>query len=242
MREDMSKLTQKKWWLVYAVTATLITGVTVSIMWRSSATGSEASPSSANGGLSSWFTRGTPGTPDSAPQATPATSQDLQAATPASPLDSMILPTFRATSEGHLATDQQTRLDVERIYAMFPRDEARTKLDSQASHLPAQAQRELHNLFQQYAQYAQAVTQTFPPEQNTGALEDAERQFTGLKALRRQYFGEDGAQALFGEEEKTAQELLDLMRKQSDPKLSMEEKAEQAQAEWKKRQPPSDKP
>lgn len=233
---------QKKWWLISAVTATLVAGLVASGLKHTRDDSAAASSSGAHGGISSWFNSITPGAGHPGAQPASAASPQPSATQAASPLDSMILPTFRATPQGHLATDQQTRLDVERIYALFPRDEARAKLDSQSSHLPAQAQSELRNLFQQYAQYAQAVTQTFPPEQNTGALDDAERQFNGLKALRRQYFGEEGAQALFGEEEKAAQELLDLMRKQADPKQSMEEKAEQAQAEWKKRQQASDKP
>lgn len=235
-------MTQKKWWLISALTATLIAGLLASSLRDASAPSSTVNSAGPHTGLSSWFSRITPTASDPSAHAASGASAQPSATRPASPLDSMILPTFRITPQGHLATDQQTRLDIERIYALFPRDEARAKLDSQSSSLPDQAQRELHNLFQQYTQYAQAVTQTFPPEQNTGALDDAERQFSGLKALRRQYFGEDMAQALFGEEEKTAQELLDLMRKQADPKLSMEEKAEQAQAEWKKRQALSDKP
>lgn len=235
-------MTKKKWWLISAVTATLIAGLLTASLRDTSAPSRAASASDAHGGLSSWFSRITPTAGEPSAHAASGASAQPSATRPASPLDSMILPTFRATPQGRLATDQQTRLDIERIYALFPRDEARAKLDSQASSLPDQAQRELHNLFQQYTQYAQAVTQTFPPEQNTGALDDAERQFSGLKALRRQYFGDDMAQTLFGEEEKTAQELLDLMRKQADPKLSMEEKAEQAQAEWKKRQTLSGQP
>ena len=228
-------MTQKKWWLISAVTAALMaTG-----LWSLRPTTSpDSTISSTQEGFASWFKfrSATPADPAAVAQPKDAANPPTDGAKPASPLDTMILPTFRATAKGDLAMDQQTRLDVERIYALFPRDEARAKLESQSMDLPTQAQRELKDLFQKYAQYAQAVTQAFPPEQSTGSLDDATRQFSGLKDLRRQYFGEDQAQSLFGEEEKTAQELLDLMRKQTDPKLSLEEKAEQAQTDWKKKQ------
>lgn len=231
-------MSQKKWWLISALTAALMaTG-----LWSLSPTTSPTHSASTHNGISSWFGRGSPPPGQAASDAVTAGLAPTEATRPASPLDTMILPTFRATAKGSLAIDQQTRLDVERIYALFPRDEAQAKLESQSSELPDQARRELKDLFQKYAQYAQAVTQTFPPEQNTGALDDATRQFNGLKDLRRQYFGEELAQTLFGEEEKTAQELLELMRKQSDPKLSLEEKAEQAQEDWKKRQQQANKP
>lgn len=148
----------------------------------------------------------------------------------------MRLPTFRADEHGHLAMDQQTRSDVERIHALFPRDEALAKLDAQSSGLSAMAQRELRDLYQKFSQYSQAVTQAFPPGQESGTLDDAARQLNGLHELRIQFFGSEGAQTLFGEEEKTARELLDLMRKQTDPHLSIQEKAEMAQAEWQRRQ------
>ncbi|HEX5355566.1 MAG TPA: lipase secretion chaperone [Aquabacterium sp.] len=227
-------MTRKKWWILSALTATLMaTG-----LWGLRPTTSDPTASSAQEGFASWFKphSATPGPPADMTDTKATAHAQTASSKPASPLDTMILPTFRATSHGDLAMDQQTRLDVERIYALFPRDEARAKLESQSADLPAQAQRELKDLFQKYAQYAQAVAQTFPPEQNSGSLEEAARQFNELKALRRQYFGDEQAQSLFGEEEKTAQELLALMRKQTDPKLSLEEKAEQAQAEWKRRQ------
>lgn len=189
-------------------------------------------------GVSAWFRPGSPGAalapaPSSGPKASDAGGE---VGKPASPLDTMILPTFRANSQGALVMDQQTRLDVERIHALFPRDEALIKLDRQSSGLPDQARRELRALYQQFSQYAQAVAQTYPPGLSNGTLEEATQQLKGLHDLRQQYFGPERAEALFGEEEKTSQELLMLMRKQADPKLSLEERAEQAQEEWKRRQ------
>lgn len=210
-------------------------------MWALSPQVSSTGAGPHRDGVASWFNQGSPASGNAVRDAASAADGASAPSTlkPASPLDTMILPTFRATNKGTLAMDQQTRLDVERIHALFPRDEAMAKLDSQSSGLPSQAQRDLKALYQQYSQYAQAVAQTFPPGLSSGTLEEATQQLKGLHELRQQYFGAEGAEALFGEEEKTSQELLELMRKQADPKLSLEEKAEQAQAEWKKRQPPA---
>lgn len=214
-------------------------------LWTLHPQGSSTGAAPHRDGVAAWFSQGGPASvgaegnavSDAASAADAASL--LSRAKPVSPLDTMILPTFRATDKGTLVMDQQTRQDVERIHALFPRDEALARLDIQASTLPAQAQRELRALYQQYNQYAQAVAQTYPPGLSNGTLEEAAQQLKGLHDLRQQYFGAEGAQALFGEEEKTSQELLELMRKQTDPKLSLEEKAELAQAEWQKRHPPA---
>lgn len=234
--EDPNKVTLKKWLAMSGVTVALV-GLG---MWALSPQVNPTGNGPHRDGVAAWFSQGghaQGGATNNAALAAEGASAPSPTQ-PASPLDTMILPTFRATDKGTLVMDQQTRLDVERIHALFPRDEALAKLDSQSSGLPSQAQRDLKALYQQYSQYAQALAQTFPPGLSNGTLEEATQQLKGLHELRQQYFGAEGAETLFGEEEKTSQELLELMRKQADPKLSLEEKAEQAQAEWKKRQPP----
>ncbi len=191
-------------------------------------------------GVATWFGQGhAPGHATSEAASAVEDTRAPGSRKPASPLDTTILPTFRATAQGTLVMDQQTREDVERFHALFPRDEALARLDIQASTLPLQAQRDLRSLYQQYSQYAQAVAQAYPPGLSEGTLDEAAAQLKGLHELRQQYFGAEGAEALFGQEEKTSQALLELMRKQTDPKLSLQEKAELAQAEWKQQQPAS---
>lgn len=230
-------MTPKKW----LVMASLAAGLAGLGLWALSPSTGPAVDTNGKvthrDGVASWFSQGNvPGqaTSEATPTADGASAPDHQK--PASPLDTMTLPTFRATDKGTLVMDQQTRQDVERIQALFPRDEALARLDIQASTLPAQAQRELKALYQQYSQYAQAVAQTYPPGLSEGTLDEAAAQLKGLHELRQQYFGAEGAEALFGQEEKTSQALLELMRKQTDPKLSLQEKAELAQAEWQQQQ------
>lgn len=233
-------MTPKKW----LVMASLAAGLAGLGLWALSPSTGPAVDTSGQvthrDGVASWFGQGNaPG------QATNEATQTADGASapgrqkPASPLDTMTLPTFRATDKGALVMDQQTRQDVERFHALFPRDEALARLDIQASTLPAQAQRDLKALYQQYSQYAQAVAQAYPPGLSEGTLDEAAAQLKGLHDLRQQYFGAEGAEALFGQEEKTSQALLELMRKQMDPKLSLQEKAELAQAEWQQQQPAS---
>jgi flagellar biosynthesis chaperone FliJ len=152
------------------------------------------------------------------------------------PLDTIEPPTFKADAHGALVMEAQTRVDVERINALYQRDVALAKLEAFSLNLPDTAKRELKDLYQQYAQYAQAVTQTYQPGLSIGTVDEAARQLQGLHDLRQQYFGAERAEALFGQEEKTSQELIALMRQQS-PNLSLEEKAAHAQEAWKKAHP-----
>jgi hypothetical protein len=153
------------------------------------------------------------------------------------PLDTVAPPVCRATSRGDLLVNPQIRVDLERVYALHTQDEAMVMLDTCASHLPLKAQRDVKNLYQQYAQYSKALLQTYPPGLNVDTVDEASQQLNGIHDLRQQYFGVDGAEAMFGEEEKTTREMLLLMRQQTDPKLTMEERAEHAQAEWAKNHP-----
>lgn len=221
----------KKTWTGLAVIGAVLVGAALWQPW-SAAPGTGQRP--ATDGPSAWFTAQPPG-------ASAATSGDAGAAStpaPASPLDSMTLPTFRADAKGALVTDAQTRVDIERIQAVYERDQAQAVLAQLTAGLPQQAQRQLHDLYQRHAQYSQAVAQALPPEhEGQPSMDEALQQLDVLHGLRDQYFGAEAAQAMFGDEEKTARELIELMRQQTDPKLSLEEKAERAQAAWKKQHP-----
>lgn len=93
----------------------------------------------------------------------PATGLDQPMLPSASnPLDNLKPPVFRANPTGDLVMDPQTRTDVERLHALNERDDALAKLEALSRNLPAQARRELKELYQQHAQYSQAVTRSFP--------------------------------------------------------------------------------
>lgn len=230
-------MTRQHWWTALALAGTVAVGGLA--WWHFKApppadtvahTGTEAG--------SPWLSQVVPGTDNTATRiASGLGASGVQPAEPYNPLDHMVPPTFKANKDGTLAMVPQTRVDVERLHALYPRDEALAKLDAFSQGLPDQAKRELKDLFQQYAQYSQAVAQTYPPGLSLNSVDDAARQLEGLHDLRQQYFGAERAEALFGEEEKTSRELVALMRQQNTPGMSLEDKATQAQSAWKKAHP-----
>lgn len=241
MRDAAAVRANNKLVPVAVVVAGLAAGLLTWAPWQPASPGSVASAASAQAGS---LATGAPGPLVQPPQspmpdeaASAALAQGAQLA-PVNPLDTMIMPVFRATAQGDLALDAQTRVDVERIQALFEGDEALGKLQDASAPLPDKARRELRELYAQYAQYSQAVARAFPPGQDTESLDDAARQLAGLHELRQQYFGVERTEALFGEEEKTSRELLALMRQSKDTGLSMQDKAAQAQDAWKKNQSP----
>lgn len=151
------------------------------------------------------------------------------------PLDNLTPPVFRANPTGDLVMDPQTRTDVERLHALNERDDALAKLEALSRNLPAQARRELRELYQQHVQYTQAVTRSFPPGVEVDSVDKVLQQFEGLHELRVQYFGADRAEKLFGEEEQATREMLALMQAQKSANLSLGEQAAQAQATWSAR-------
>ena len=230
-------MTYKQKWIVWVAAAGVVAAAALAWSpWRQTASDADAaSASNAQGSTSG--TGPLVVTPPSSSAAATAAGMGQATVAPVNPLDTMVQPVFRATAQGDLALDAQTRVDVERIHSLYERDEALARLKEASGSLPAHAQRELDALYQQYAQYSQAVAQTYPPGQGGETVDDAARQLEGLHELREQYFGADKAAALFGEEERISRELLALMRQSKDPRLSLEDKAVQAQEAWKKAHP-----
>ena len=148
-----------------------------------------------------------------------------------SPLDTVRPPVFRANGQGHLIIDPQTRGDVERVHALYAHDDGLKRLEAFSAELPDTAKRELKDLYQQWAQYAQAVMQAFPVESSSDSLEEARHQLAGLKQMRQQHFGPERTRLMFGEEEEVSEELLNRIEANKEPKLSLDDKVKQAQDE-----------
>jgi hypothetical protein len=161
----------------------------------------------------------------------------LQASVPqeGSPLDSIAPPACRTNARGDLVIDAQTRTDVELVVGLYKADKALAKLDEACKNEGGKAQREMKNLYQQFAQYSQAVTQTFPVEEQTAIPVDKLEGtlLKGLHDLRVQYFGAERACAMYCEEEDLTRKMLTVAveYKQKNPKASTEEAVQQAQAE-----------
>ena len=223
---------RRSWWPLAALA--LIAVLAALAWWPRDEQPGDATPSA-----STQLNR--PGWFGSAPVTADAPAQPASAAAsageakPFNPLDTMEMPTFRATPQGKLVLDLQTRNDLERMVALFANDHGLQRLDLLSADLPAQARQELRDMYQRYLQYSQAVAANVPPNQTT--LDEAAKQFQTLHELRQQYFGPEAADALFSAEEAAAAQLMDIMRKQTDAKASIEDRAAKAQDIWKKDHP-----
>jgi len=157
-------------------------------------------------------------------------------ASPQSPLESVKPPQFRADAKGQLVVNEAFRTDLERVYGLHHGPNVLRKLEEFSAHLPDSAKQELRNQYHRYVQYDAALTQSMAALHAQGefTLETAERELTTLHELRQTYFGQDGAQAMFAQEEAHSQELHDYIRNHTDPALPLLERVELAQAAWLK--------
>jgi Proteobacterial lipase chaperone protein len=137
--------------------------------------------------------------------------------------------TFRADTSGKIVKDEDTRLNLEKLYALASPAEAQQKLDELRRSLPPNAAEELTELATQFQNYQSAARQAFPPGVAPATPEDALNEIEGQHALRENFFGAQTASAFYGSDEKVQRELLRLMNLEKDQGLTMEEKADRAQ-------------
>jgi lipase chaperone protein len=137
--------------------------------------------------------------------------------------------TFRVNAAGRLVFDEQTRLNMEALFARTERDHLAEAKQQAVELLPAAAGAEAAELLEHYDNYQQAQKQAYPPGVAPATEEAAMAELDGLHALRVAHFGPVIARALYGEEEAASRQLVELMRVEKDQSLTMEEKAERAQ-------------
>lgn len=158
---------------------------------------------------------------------------DLAAASdPPDPLGPGSSKTFEVDAAGKLVRNEQTRLNVEALVALTPADQLRAVALAQVQDLPAAAAVEALDLVERFNGYQAAQKLSFAPGNAPLVPEEALAELDGLHALRVSYFGKDGAQSLFGKEEGIARQLLEWMREDNAPGLSMEQRAVRAQARY----------
>lgn len=137
--------------------------------------------------------------------------------------------TFRVNDSARLVIDEQTRLNMEALFARSDRDHLAAAKEQAIEPLPAGAKAQAAELLEQYDNYQQAQKQTYPPGVAPSTEEAALAELDGLHALRVAHFGPIVARALYGEEEAVSRQLVELMRLEKDQSMTMEEKALRAQ-------------
>jgi lipase chaperone LimK len=137
--------------------------------------------------------------------------------------------TFRLNSSGGLMLDEQTRFNIEALFARTDRDHLAEAKQKAIDPLPPSAGSQAAELLEQYDNYQQAQRQAYPPGVAPPTEEAALAELDGLHALRVAHFGPIVARALYGEEEASSRQLIELMRLEKDQSLTMEEKAARAQ-------------
>lgn len=139
---------------------------------------------------------------------------------------------FEVDASGKLVRNEQVRLHVEALVALTPPGQLREVALAQVQDLPAAAAVEALDLIERYNGYQAAQKLAFAPGNAPLVPEEALAELDGLHALRVSYFGREGAQSLFGKEEAAARQLLEWMRQDNAPGLSMEQRAVRAQARY----------
>ena len=137
--------------------------------------------------------------------------------------------TFRVNDSERLVLDEQTRLNMEALFARTGQDRLAEAKQQAIEPLPAAAGAQAAELLAQYDNYQQAQRQAYPPGVAPATEEAALAELDGLHALRVAHFGPLVARALYGEEEAVSRQLVELMRLEKDQSLTMEEKAVRAQ-------------
>ncbi len=139
---------------------------------------------------------------------------------------------FRVDARGQLVTDQTLRLELESLLALHQGAAQTAALEAQLSGLPAAAAAQARQLLNQFASYQEAQRQAFPPDQPPLMPEEGLAQLNALQSLRATYLGAENARQMFAQDDAVSRRLLELMREDSSPNLSMSEKAVRAQARY----------
>lgn len=216
------------------ISAVLLTAaVAVAVLWwwrtdvprstESHASKNEPAPAVSAKAEQAQATRAAAGEAEVSPAPTPPPEQSE------SPAKTDPEKPFRVDHTGKLVLDEQTRLNME---ALFAQSDAAGLLEAQqkiTQQLPPAAAAEAAALLERYDNYSKAQRQAYPPGVAPATEEAALAELEGLHALRVAHFGAATAKALYGKEEALTRSLIDLMRLEKDQSLTMEEKAARAQ-------------
>lgn len=137
---------------------------------------------------------------------------------------------FNVDAAGKLVLDVRARNTLEKLYALYTPEQQAQRLQELAQELPPAAYSRVADLLDRWKEYSTAAKHALPPGEPVTSAEEALVQLETLTSLRSAHFGADAAQGMFGDEEKLNRQLIALMRLEKDESLTMEEKAQRAQA------------
>lgn len=139
---------------------------------------------------------------------------------------------WRADARGQLVVDPALRLHAEALLALHEGADLAARVDAELAALPAAAAAQARELLARLDAYQGAQRAAFPPGQAPLVPEEGLAQLDALRALQVSHFGADAARRLFGEDDAVARRLLEMMRDETDPSLTMAQKAMRAQARY----------
>jgi len=139
---------------------------------------------------------------------------------------------FRTDAQGHLVIDGAMRQRAEELLALNEGDALAQRVEAELAALPAPAAAKARELLAQLDAYHTAQRAAFPPGQAPLVPEEGLAQLNTLQAMRVSHFGADAARQMYGDDDKVARRLLELMRDDTATHLSMQDKAVRAQARY----------
>jgi len=141
---------------------------------------------------------------------------------------------FDLDNQGRLIVSGKTKESLDTVLSAYPKgptqQEWNTIEDKLAKDLPKAALLEVMTLLQGMHQLNQSVAQLQAANPNAEAEGRSLELFAQLKALRRQQFPSQTAEALFGEEETWGGFMLGMQAIEANPKLNDEAKKQQITA------------
>jgi hypothetical protein len=231
-------MSRRRLWVIAGCGAVVLIALAFLLHSRGPSAGGEAAGDSASADASGTSDSATPSSAAAAPTQPGSAQLPAQGAPSATAPPEGTVPgpqnqqgaLFKTDSSGRLIPDEQARLEIEKLVALNSPAELQQKVQELAQTLPPPAAQQLPDLVDRYRDYTVAQRQAVPPDTAPANEQDALTMLETMHALRVQYFGKEVAEGFFAAEEAKQRQLIELMRLQNDQSLTIQERAEKAQA------------
>lgn len=136
---------------------------------------------------------------------------------------------FQADERGNLVLNENTRINIEKLYALNTPEELADKMQKLSQVLPDAAHRQVTHLVDYFDKYTRDVKEIYSPDIEPETVDDILTQLRVTHDLRLAHFGADVARAFYDHEEKMSLQLIYLMLNEKDENLPLAEKVQRAQ-------------